>query len=255
MASRAKLLKQVRTGADVRALARASLDAPHEPWRTSTRDYDPLAPHKDKPKWQQTLLWLALQDTKESAAIRAGQSLFARLNAGNSRDFAAAFGLGASFAAWWEGAALHFALANARLRAEGAFGRRVAQEAFDKLWADAETGVHDLGFEQSINRKKVMKDLSQSYLGSVVAYDVGVAGSDVDLASALWRNVCVSPSPGPFHRLTPTRYKCGALDTDARALAGLTRYVRAQVHHLDRVPAHDLVRGWWDFVPVDKTQG
>ena len=235
MANRAQLLKQVRTASDVRKLAQATLATPSEPWRTSTREWDPLDPHREKPRWKQTMYWLAMQNTQESGAIRAGQSLQARLSAGNSRAFAAEFGVGSNFAAWWEGAALHFALANARLRAEGAFGKRVAQEAFDRLWADAETGVHDLGFEQSINRKKVMKELSQSYLGSVVAYDVGVAGSDAELAAALWRNI----------------YKCGAVETDAVAIAALTRYVRAQVHHLDNTPSHDMIRGWWDFLAPD----
>jgi cytochrome b pre-mRNA-processing protein 3 len=83
---------------------------------------------------------------------------------------------------------LHVYLLLRRLRAEGLGGGTLAQALFDRMFADMDQCLREIGVgDLSVGRK--IKDMVKGFYGRSAAYDEGLNGNGAPLQAAVRRNV------------------------------------------------------------------
>ena len=130
---------------------------------------------------------------------------------------------------------LHAFLYLHRLKSERPQASRFCQCFFDRMFADfdrslREMGVCDLGVGKHVKR------MSRAFYGRVLSYEAGLAGDDSVLAAALVRNLF------------------GTVRASKAAADGMVAYMREAVRELRSQPAADLLAGhaWWPCSPSTK---
>jgi cytochrome b pre-mRNA-processing protein 3 len=119
---------------------------------------------------------------------------------------------------------LHAFLYLHRLKAERPQSRRVCQLFFDRMFADFDRSLREMGIGD-LSVGKHVKRMARGFYGRILAYEEGLAEDDAALGAAIARNVFGTLSgPAP----------------DAAALAG---YIRRSVRHLHDQLAADLLAG------------
>ena len=119
---------------------------------------------------------------------------------------------------------LHAFLYLHRLKAERPQSRRVCQRFFDRMFADFDRSLRELGVGD-LSVGKHVKRMAQGFYGRILAYEEGLAEDDASLGAAIARNVF------------------GTLAGSASDAAALADYIRASVRHLHRQAAADLLAG------------
>lgn len=120
-----------------------------------------------------------------------------------------------------------------RLLSQSSAPPEVGQALFDTLFHDMDQSLREIGISDVVLGKEIKK-MAEGFFGRAEAYELGLRGTDEDLAGAVRRN------------LLGTRQS----ETSDAAVATLARYIRHQVAHLAaQVPA-DIMSGKIEFAPA-----
>lgn len=82
---------------------------------------------------------------------------------------------------------LHVWMLLSRLRSEGAAGKELSQAIYHVFLDDVERRLHSDGLRVKV--QNMLRELEQSFFGSVLAYDGALRGTRGNLATAFHRNV------------------------------------------------------------------
>ena len=119
---------------------------------------------------------------------------------------------------------LHAFLYLHRLKREGRAAARLGQAFFDRMFADLDRALRDLG-TGDLRVGREVKRMARGFYGRIRAYEVGLAGNDAMLAGALARNLYGTSPASP--------------DT----LAAIAAYLRREAAALALQPADELLAG------------
>lgn len=128
--------------------------------------------------------------------------------------------------------ALHAVLLFRRLKDEGNAGRALAQAVHDRLFADLDIALREIGVGDMGIGKRV-KTFAKNLYGRIAAYDSGLVASDADLAAALHRNLFAGDATVP-----------------EATVAAVAAYVRGVAAQLAAQDGSDLLAGRVDFGPL-----
>jgi cytochrome b pre-mRNA-processing protein 3 len=137
--------------------------------------------------------------------------------------------------------ALHVYLVLRRLRADHRRTARLSQAVFDRMFADMDGSVRELG-AGDLGVGPRVKKMARNFYGRIKAYDGGLDGGGGDLDQALRRNLY------------------GNVDAPAdSAVAAVAGYLQREAAQLADRPLDELERGELDFgpppVPAGTTAG
>ena len=161
--------------------------------------------------WWRRLRW---RDPQVAARRQAAYELYHALVKQARRPvWFAEFGVPDTPEGRFEMVALHAALLNRRLRAEGAAAQPLAQELFDLMVADFDVNLRELGVgDMSVG--KYVKRLARNFYARLAALDRALdRGAPAELEPMLRANVYLdAPDPGS-RRLAALAGYLGAADT------------------------------------------
>jgi cytochrome b pre-mRNA-processing protein 3 len=124
---------------------------------------------------------------------------------------------------------LHAFLYLHRLRAERPRANRLSRSFFDRMFADFDRALREMG-TGDLSVGKHVKRMARAFHGRTIAYEEGLASDDAILAAAVRRNIF-----GTALGSAPT---AGAMAT----------YIRAAVRGLRKQPVTELLAGHIAFV-------
>ncbi|PSK53195.1 hypothetical protein B9Z65_3395 [Elsinoe australis] len=165
----------------------------------------------------------------EPLKTSAGEDIFYPLN----RDtWHYAYSLAPTFSTWSQLTILHLYLLQVRLRMFPAeHERKWNQQLLDHFFYAAEEKMDSMHNITSRGiRSRYLKDMFNTYRGSVMSYDEGLIKGDAVLAAAVWRNVF-----------------SGKEDVDGVALAEIVGWMRRGMEGLGRMGDEEFVAGQWNF--------
>jgi len=125
---------------------------------------------------------------------------------------------------------LHAFLYLHRLKAERPQASRFSQSLFDRMFADFDRSLREIGVGD-LSVGKHVKRMARAFYGRILSYEAGLAGDDSVLAAALSRNLF------------------GTVRAQAYNAAAMASYVRRTVSHLHQQPARALLEGQVSFEP------
>jgi cytochrome b pre-mRNA-processing protein 3 len=119
---------------------------------------------------------------------------------------------------------LHAFLYLHRLKAERPHANRFSQNLFDRMFADFDRSLREMGIGD-LSVGSHVKRMARAFYGRVLSYEAGLTGDDAALTAALSRNLF------------------GTARASAHDAAAMARYVRRAVSRLRDQPAGDLLAG------------
>ena len=124
------------------------------------------------------------------------------------------------------------------LKGEGDDAERMAQALFDRMVADMDRSLREMGVGDLGVGKRVKKMVS-AFFGRSVAYETGLGSGDASLSEALRRNVY------------------GTVTANEKDIAALAAYVRGQAARIEGQAARDVLNGAVAFAapPRDDAAG
>ncbi|KAJ1900529.1 Ubiquinol cytochrome-c reductase assembly protein Cbp3 [Kickxella alabastrina] len=137
-----------------------------------------------------------------------------------------------TFQTWFSTTSLYVWMAMVRIRAD-TNSKHYNQGLIDQFFQDAEAKMRDSGIKSGRIINDTLKDLVQSFQGTVMSLDEGFARSDAVLAAAIWRN------------LVPVDEAVMQIDT-------VVRYVRQELQRLDKCEMSEITSGNFVFEPISK---
>ena len=139
-------------------------------------------------------------------------------------EFFVALGVPDTLDGRFEVICLHAFLYLHRLKAEGAAAAALGQSFFDRMFADFDRSLREIGTgDLSVGRQ--VKRMAEAFYGRIRAYEDGLEGDDTALAAALARNLYGTAAAGD------------------EQLARVAAYLRREVAHLAGQPAAALLGG------------
>jgi cytochrome b pre-mRNA-processing protein 3 len=123
---------------------------------------------------------------------------------------------------------LHAFLYLHRLKAERPQASRLCQSFFDRMFADFDRSLREIG-TGDLSVGKHVKRMARAFYGRVLAYEQGLAGDDAALCAALARNIF------------------GTLPRPVSTLGAMAAYIRSAAERLDSQPAAELLAGRVSF--------
>ena len=146
-------------------------------------------------------------------------------------DFYAAGGVPDTLDGRFDMVCLHVFLLLHRLKRDGTAGGELGQRLFDRMFADLEMNMRELGVsDYGIGHR--MKAMAAAFYGRIAAYEEGLAAGDAGLRPALARNLF------------------GTAPAGEAQLAAIADYVRREAAGLDRQDAAALLAGEVAFGPA-----
>jgi cytochrome b pre-mRNA-processing protein 3 len=119
---------------------------------------------------------------------------------------------------------LHVFLVLRRLKRDGDAGVELGQRLFDRMFADLEMNMRELGVsDYGIGHR--VKAMAAAFYGRIAAYEEGLAGGEAALRQALARNLF------------------GTAEPDSATLERTARYVAAAAASLDRQASGSIAAG------------
>jgi cytochrome b pre-mRNA-processing protein 3 len=119
---------------------------------------------------------------------------------------------------------LHAFLYLHRLKAEGTIAAALRQRFFDRMFADFDRSLREIGTgDLSVGRQ--VKRMAEAFYGRIHAYEDGLASDDAALRAALNRNVY------------------GTAAASDEQLARVAAYLRHELTHLSDQPTASLLAG------------
>lgn len=127
---------------------------------------------------------------------------------------------------------LHAFLYLHRLKAERPQANQLSQSFFDRMFADFDRSLREIG-TGDLSVGKHVKRMARAFYGRILAYEEGLAGDDAALAAAVARNIFGSVR-GPVSTAGP-----------------MAAYIRAVARQLRSQPAAELLCGriWFEVPP------
>lgn len=125
---------------------------------------------------------------------------------------------------------LHAFLYLHRLKSERPQARQVCQSFFDRMFADFDYALRELG-TGDLSVGKQVKRMAHAFYGRIRAYEEGLSGDDAALAAALSRNLF------------------GTVPKVAPVAGAMARYVRGALRELHRQSPAELLAGRVMFEP------
>jgi cytochrome b pre-mRNA-processing protein 3 len=119
---------------------------------------------------------------------------------------------------------LHAFLYLHRLKSERPWSSRSSQEFFDRMFADFDRALREMG-TGDLSVGKQVKRMARAFYGRIRAYEEGLSGDDSALGAALARNVF------------------GTVVEPVRAAGGMVAYVRSAASELARQSAAEPLAG------------
>ena len=139
-------------------------------------------------------------------------------------DFYAACGVPDTLDGRFDMVCLHVFLLLHRLKRDGTAGGELGQRLFDRMFADLEMNMRELGVsDYGIGHR--MKAMAAAFYGRIAAYEEGLAGGEAALRQALDRNLF------------------GTARTDEATLDRMARYVAAVAVALEAQDSGSLAAG------------
>lgn len=139
-------------------------------------------------------------------------------------EFYAVLGVPDSLDGRFELVCLHAFLYLHRLKAEGTAAAALGQHFFDRMFADFDRSLREIGTgDLSVGRQ--VKRMAEAFYGRIRAYEEGLAGDDPALAAALVRNLY------------------GTASAADEQVAQVAAYLRREVAELAAQPAAMLLGG------------
>ena len=123
---------------------------------------------------------------------------------------------------------LHAFLYLHRLKAERPRASRLCQRFFDRMFADFDRSLRELG-TGDLSVGKQVKLMTRAFYGRILAYEQGLAGNDAVLGAAVTRNLF------------------GTVAGTAPATGAMAAYIRAAVEGLRHQSAAELLAGHVSF--------
>ncbi len=126
-----------------------------------------------------------------------------------------------------------------RLKSEREEGRRLGRAFYDRMFADFDRGLRDLG-SGDLRLGREIKRMGEAFGGRIRAYEEGLCGDDGLLAAALARNLF------------------GTLRKPPRAVAAFASYLRAAALDLAHQDREEVLSGRVRFrapMPVPLVEG
>lgn len=123
---------------------------------------------------------------------------------------------------------LHAFLYLHRLRAERPQANRLSQSFFDRMFADFDRSMREMG-TGDLSVGKHVKRMARAFYGRVLAYQEGLAGDDAALAAAISRNLL------------------GTVANPTPAAGAMVNYIRVAVRRLASQPVSELLAGRLSF--------
>lgn len=168
---------------------------------------------------------LSLFSNRRGQTRRAAELYVAIVAQARSERFYADLGVPDTLDGRFDLIVLHASMFLKRLRAAGPEGKALAQAAFDRMFANLDDSLRELGVGDMTVPKKIRK-MVEAFYGRAAAYDEALAdGSDEKLNAAFSRNL-FRGEPVP----------------DA-TLAALRRYVHACAESLNAATDETLISG------------
>jgi cytochrome b pre-mRNA-processing protein 3 len=123
---------------------------------------------------------------------------------------------------------LHAFLYLDRLRAERPQANRLCQIFFDRMFADFDRSLREMG-TGDLSVGKHVKQMARAFYGRILAYQEALAGDDRGLDAAISRNIF------------------GTVPNPTTAPGAMVNYIRAAVRGLASQPACELLAGRLSF--------
>ena len=144
------------------------------------------------------------------------------------------WGVPDTFDGRFEVLALHMFLVLGRLKAERAETADFSQALFDRMFADLDRAVREMG-ATDVGVGRHVKAMARGFYGRVVAYERGIAEGGPVLADALKRNLF------------------GTAPATPEAIAAAAAYLQRQAAALAAAPVAQLLEGAIPFAPLADT--
>jgi len=129
-----------------------------------------------------------------------------------------------TYYSWWLVTELHAWMLSVRLSVgnsrEGLFCRN---QMVETIYTDMDERAKKVADMDRSARMNVVWDLAEEFKFAMLVYDLGLAGSDIDLANSIWR-----------------RFFLGKEDPDVEKIELLVKYVRKTIASLDQIDIMDL---------------
>ena len=174
---------------------------------------------------------------RSSPAEDASAALYASAVAQARRpDFYGAGGVPDTLDGRFDMVCLHVFLLLRRLKRDGAAGAELAQRLFDRMFADLEMNMRELGVsDYGIGHR--VKGMAASFYGRIAAYEQGLTGGEEALRQALARNLFGTVAVAPA------------------TLEHAARYVVAAAAALDRQDSSRIAVGAIEFPDWQASRG
>lgn len=130
---------------------------------------------------------------------------------------------------------VHAVMILRRLRGAGAEGKKLSQALFDRMFADMDRSLRELGAgDLGVGRR--VKTMAKAFYGRAEVYEQGLDGPEGALEEAVERNVY------------------GTVASSARHASEMTRYFRHEMASLSEFNEQDLLEGRVSFGPPPDRQ-
>lgn len=139
-------------------------------------------------------------------------------------SFFKAFDMPDTFYSWWLVTELHAWMLCVRLNVGNTKeGLHCRNSMVTQIYTDMDDRAKKVADMDRKGRQNVIWDLAEEFKFAMLIYDLGLAGSDVDLANSIWR-----------------RFFLGKDDPDVEKIELLVKYVRKTVASLDQIKLDEL---------------
>lgn len=138
----------------------------------------------------------------------------------------------------YEMVSLHAFLILRRIKQEGEQGQKLSQAVFDRMFADMDHSIRELGVGDLSVGKRI-KAMAQAFYGRIVAYETAIDGtSDETLEEALARNHYGTLENSP----------------DTVVLKRLAHYITENDRYLKNLTSDNLLKGEIEFLNLEKIE-
>ncbi|EDQ89140.1 uncharacterized protein MONBRDRAFT_32573 [Monosiga brevicollis MX1] len=183
-----------------------------------------------QPNWAdrivQSMGWLGGFYTKKQVQMRNAKELYSICAERSLHPhFYRVCDLPDTFQSWYLITQLHLYFFLVWLKQAGGDGPFVYKQMVTLFWEDVDHRMRIMGVDDRTIQQESLRELFSMFYGLIFAYDEGVAGDDMTLAAALWRNM--------FHD--------ARADVDGQKLAVMVEYVRREMLRLDQTDVAKLI--------------
>ncbi|XP_034256829.1 ubiquinol-cytochrome-c reductase complex assembly factor 1 isoform X2 [Thrips palmi] len=152
-----------------------------------------------------------------------GLELFRGVESVDWKEYFRVFNMPDTFHSWFLVIELHMWMLNVRINNEGGAGDHLKRFSLESMWDASKIRAKNLESYSSSSLRESFDDLYEELMAAFLMYDLGLLGSDVDLANALWYRFL--------------QEKCD----DPEKLELLVRHIRKQIDLLEKLSKEEFI--------------